>query len=119
MRKRVYIAHPVGQNEERVQNIANAKKWCVWAARKGVAPCANWITLSESLEEDPTTETPQNRALAMECNLAEVEVVEELWLVGGRITPGMLEEADHARRCLIPVIDLTHLGALPPALEAT
>jgi hypothetical protein len=109
MRKVVYIAHPLGAGPDREQNRRNAAKWVAWAARQGVAPVADWIVLSGELEE-----TPANRLLGLECDRALVELCDEVWLVGGRVSPGMAIEAEHARLCLVPVVDKTSLGPLPP-----
>ncbi len=104
-----YIAHPLS-GPDREQNRVNAARWCVWAARsRGVAPVADWIVLSGGYDESPA-----NRAMGLACDLALVARCDELWLVGGRVSPGMQAEADEARRLGIPVVDLTALGALPP-----
>jgi hypothetical protein len=112
MRKVVYIAHPLGAGHDREQNRENAAKWVAWAATvRGVAPVADWIVLSGELTEE-------HRKLGLECDFALIARCDELWLVGGRISPGMQLEADFARRVQIPkqvrVYDMTHLGALPP-----
>lgn len=108
-RRVVYIAHPLGAGADREQNRRNASKWVAWAYRQGVAPVADWIILSGELDE-----TPENRAGGLECDIALVELCDEVWLVGGRVSPGMEIEAGHARLCLVPVIDKTALGPLPP-----
>lgn len=110
--KVVYIAHPLGSGPDRESNRQNAARWCVWALReKGVSPIADWITLSGLLPE-----TPENRRLGLLADCAAVCVVDEVWLVGGRVSPGMQCEADIARMVGKPVIDLTHLGYEPPTL---
>jgi hypothetical protein len=111
--KSVYIAHPLSADtpEQSRKNRENAALWAVWAARvKGVSPSCSWVVLSSVLEE-----TPENRALGIQCDLVQVERADEVWLVGGRISSGMRLEAEHAEHCRIPVLDLTGLGELPPA----
>ena len=106
----VYIAHPLGGGSDREANRINAARWCAWAARaRGVAPVADWIILSGELDE-----SPENRTLGLACDVALVARCDEVWLVGGRVSPGMQVEADAARDLGIPVVDLTSLGRLPP-----
>ena len=108
--KVIYLAAPLGHGPDREQNRANAARWVAWATRKHtVAVIADWIILSGELAE-----TPANRALGLASDLVLVSRADELWLVGGRVSPGMAVEADMARRLGKPVIDLTHLGAVPP-----
>jgi hypothetical protein len=110
----VYLAHPLGAGAAREPNRRAAARWVAWATRThAVAVIADWIILSGELPE-----TPANHALGLAADLALVARADELWLVGGRVSPGMQMEADEARRRGIPVIDLTELGALPPATHA-
>lgn len=80
-----------------------------WAASQGVAPIATWIVLSGELAE-----TPANREFGLAIDVALVERCDEVWLVGGRVSPGMRIEADAARVKGIRVRDLTWMGAMPP-----
>lgn len=107
----VYIAHPLNAatDEERERNRSNAAKWCAWAAMKQrVAPVADWIVLSGVLSEAEGRE----RGLLIDCEL--IGRCDEIWLVGGRISPGMQIEAEHARQMLIPIVDLTDMGYEAP-----
>ena len=109
----VYIAHPLGNGPDRLVNRANAARWCAWAAVvKQVSPVADWIVLSGVLSEE-------HRELGLDCDVALVRRCDELWLVGGRISPGMEIEAAAARDLDIPVIDLTELGYEAPPWEGT
>jgi hypothetical protein len=110
--KNVYIAHPLSAPTKKgiEENRKNAVLWAAWAAtERGVSPSCSWIVLTGVIEE-----TPANRELGLRCDLAQVERVDEVWLVGGRVSAGMRLEADHALSLSIPVIDMTDLGALPP-----
>lgn len=108
--KVVYIAHPLGGGPDREENRARASRWCAWAARsRGVSPVAGWITLSGQWDE-----SAENRALGIACDVALVPRCDELWLVGGRVSPGMEAEASAARAAGVPVVDLTDLGKEPP-----
>jgi hypothetical protein len=104
----VYVAHPLGQGDDRELNRTNAAQWCAYLAElHGIAPCAPWIVISGVWDES-------KRAAGMDINLATIERCDELWLVGGCITEGMAIEAAHARACGITVRDMTGLGYLPP-----
>lgn len=105
--KVVYIAHPLGAGPEREQNRKNAAEWVAWAGET-VAPVATWITLSGEWTED-------RRELGLQIDFALIERCDEVWLVGGRISPGMQLEAAHAVERGIAVIDMTALGSWPPS----
>jgi hypothetical protein len=106
-----YICHPLNAptREGMEQNRRNAAKWVAWAARHGVAPMAMWIVLSGEWEE-----TPENRELGLQIDESQVELCQEIWLCGGRISSGMQREIDKAIASGVKVVDLTHLGELPP-----
>lgn len=108
--KVVYLAHPLGAGPEREDNRRRAARWVAWATvHCGVAVVADWIVLSGELEE-----TPGNRDLGLACDLALVARCDEVWLTGGRVSPGMAMEAAEARKLGKPVLDLTHFGTTPP-----
>ena len=110
--KTVYLAHPYSAPTaaERDANRARAARWAAWAlTERGVSPSCSWIVLTGELPE-----SPENRRLGMAADLAQVEQCTELWLVGGRVTPGMAEEAEYARLHNIPVFNFTSLGDEPP-----
>lgn len=104
----VYIAHALGQGEDREKNRAAAARWVAWAASQGFAPVATWITLAGEWDE-----SSKNRERGIAIDSVLVERCDEVWLCGGRITPGMQHEADHARLRHILVRDLTRLGPEP------
>ncbi|HMI92905.1 MAG TPA: DUF4406 domain-containing protein, partial [Polyangiales bacterium] len=104
--KVVYLCHPLAGEIE--QNRRNAARWVAWATlHMGVAIVADWITLTGELSEE-------HRELGLACDLALVERCDECWLVGGRTSPGMALEAQHARDQGVLVRDLTHLGFACP-----
>lgn len=111
--KVIYMAHPLGAGEDRARNRANAARWVAWiAASFGHAVIADWIILSGEWDE-----SAENRARGLAIDLALVERADEVWLVGGRVSPGMQMEADEARRLGKTVVDLAELGPLPPRLS--
>lgn len=86
----IYIAHPLGADEAREANRARASRWVAWAAlHHSVAPVATWITLAGEWSECAEL---RYRGLDIDCAL--IERCDEVWLVGGRISPGMQIEAD-------------------------
>ncbi len=104
----VYIAHPLGAGPDREANRSRAARWVAWAAAAhSVAPIADWIILSGEWSEDM-----RELGLAIDCAL--VERCDEVWLVGGRVSPGMQIEAARAKARGLRVVDWTHLGAEPP-----
>jgi hypothetical protein len=106
--KLVYIAHPCGGGLDRDENRERASRWCAWALLKhDVSPVADWIVLTSQLSED-------FRAIGLRANLAVLERCDEIWLVGGRVSPGMKIEADYALSKKIKVVDMTELGKEPP-----
>jgi hypothetical protein len=109
-RPAIYIAHPLGAGPDRERNRENAARWVAWFARTFlIAPVATWVTLAGEWDE-----SAENRKLGLEIDLALIAACEEVWLVGGRISPGMAIEAEEARRLGKRVIDLTGFGFEAP-----
>jgi hypothetical protein len=105
-----YIAHPLGAGPDRERNRQNAARWAAWIARTyDVAPIADWIILSGEWEE-----TPENRERGLAIDLELVERCDAIYLVGGRVSPGMAMELEHAKTHGLRVVDLTHLGYEAP-----
>lgn len=109
MRRQTYIAHPLGSGPDREANRRRAALWVAWAALEGANPVATWITLSGVWEESPAL---REKGLKLDCAL--VECCTEIWLCGGRISPGMAIEAEHAKKRGVEVVDFTYLGEWPP-----
>jgi hypothetical protein len=109
--KVVYIAHPLGDDpHKRQSNRASAAQWCAWAAEHcGVCPVAMWIVLSGIWYE-----STKYRNLGLALDKVLIARCDEVWLVGGTISPGMREEELAAKELSIPVINLTDLGLYPP-----
>lgn len=106
--KVIYMAHPLGMGEDRERNRLNAMQWVGWICETfGVAVIADWITLAGVWTEDK-----RDRGLAID--LALVERCDEIWLVGGRVSPGMDIERNAAAQLGKKVVDLTSLGYAPP-----
>ena len=106
--RRVYIAHPLGAGAERGPNRERAARWFCWAAEhEGVSPIAPWITLSGVWDES-------KRELGLSIDFDQIGVCHALWLVGGRVSPGMNAEAKEAHRLDVHVTSLITLGPEPP-----
>lgn len=106
----IYIAHPLGAGADRPRNRMNAARWCASLAKLfEVATVADWVVLSGEWNE-----TEENRNLGLRLDLTLVSRCDELWLCGGRISPGMRMEAERALSLGLAVRDLTTLGYEPP-----
>lgn len=106
----VYMAHPVGGAV--VQNLERAKRWVRWLELfyPEFAIVAPWIVECEVFDDND----PEQRRAGMDRRLAVLERCRGLVLVGGRISDGMTEEIEFARKHNIPIADLIHLGPEPP-----
>jgi hypothetical protein len=116
-RRVVYVAHQLTSQDPAVmdQNRRRAAEWCVWLCQHfEVATVADWIVLSSVLEE-----TPETRALGIDCDLTLIPRCDLLVLVGLRISDGMRQEIGVARAHGVPVIDLTVFGGAPVDYLAT
>jgi hypothetical protein len=105
-----YVAHPLNSatRDGIRSNLAQGALWCAWLAEHfEIAPVAPWIHLASVLEE-----TPENRAMGLECDIATLAVCAELWLLGPRVSPGMRIEALEAFARGKPVRDLTGFDAM-------
>jgi hypothetical protein len=106
--KIVYIAHPIGGDVE--ANLADLRR----IIRKinmqpgaGVVPFVPYYADVVSLDDS----NPDERARGMENGRRVISsgIVDEMWLTGPRISPGMEQERDLAERLGIRVVDFTGL----------
>lgn len=113
----IYLAHPVsGPTPGAITaNLLAARRWLAWAIDHfpAVSPIAPWIVTCEVLDDAREA----HRARGMSINEATIMRCDAVWLTGGRVSKGMLAEARMAMGAGIPVVDFTHLGVDPPALE--
>lgn len=106
----VYVSHPLTAptREEFQENRRAAARWVAKIAKElGVAPIADWITLSgEWSEED-------GRARGLRIDCAQIERCDALIRVGtveaAMKSAGMDVEREHALKFGLPVIDLVGL----------
>ena len=110
----VYMAHPVSSPtpEGVVANLARAKRWYRWIITTfHVAVLADWVLTCEVLDDAK----PSDRRLGMSLNVPLIRRCDEIWLVGGRLSNGMLGEREEAVKNGLVVQDLTLLlGEEPP-----
>lgn len=101
--KVIYVAHvltPIA-GETRDHNRKMASQWCAAIAQTfKVAISADWIILSGQWSEDM-------RELGISTDLEMVSRADEVWLVGPRVSPGMLREAIRGQELRKPVRDFT------------
>lgn len=97
----VYVAHPLGQGEDREANRRAAAEWAGWIAETfEVAISADWIVLSGVWSED-------KREMGLATDMEMVSRSDEVWRVGPRVSPGMALEGEHATRIGKRVRDFT------------
>ena len=108
MKKLVYMAHPLGGSEDRNRNICNAREWRDWFnSIPGICALAPWIEMAEICDEDM-----RDQGLALD--KAVVNICAEVWLCGGRISPGMQLEATWAYEAGKPVWNWIRMGRSCP-----
>lgn len=109
-----WMAHPLSAPtpEGVVANLARAKRWLAWLYRSfiGVDFAAAWIPCCESMNDADPAE--RARGLRFDCEM--VRRCDEFWMVGGRISSGMQQEAHAATVSGKHIVDLTDLGDEPP-----
>jgi hypothetical protein len=109
----VYIAHVLSaaDEDERQANRTFAEEWISWLTWNfPIAPIANWVTWCRFWPESMRT-----RGIAI--NKRHIELCDEAWLVGPRVSEGMLIEASHARSLGKPVHNITAIR-MPSAYRA-
>ncbi len=103
--KLIYMAHPFGGDPA---NLERARRWFAWLCREFPrnAYICNWIIECEIFDDAD----PEQRAasLARQCEIARR--CNAVLLVGGDISPGMMQEA----RAAGSVLDLSMIGDEPP-----
>ena len=118
--KQVYLAHPFTNGmtldpPKGTRNLERAKLWYAWCCRNYQATHhfnIMWlldIEINNANNEGNglVTETKESRQLGMELNFVRISSVDELWLIGKKVSRGMNSEAVFARRCGLPVYNLT------------
>jgi len=112
--KTVFVAHPISGDVK--WNVKKVLKICAEIHTRNIIPIAPYLISLQYLND----EVIEDRKLGMDANheCFYRGFVDELWLFGNRISPGMTEEIKLAREMGIPVIvktkgtrwDLKQLG---------
>lgn len=118
IRTTVYLAHPLSGNFER--NKQNAADWLRFLRRLGTQAISELVGYEFEHRPvimcpwlggaEPDEATPGGREAVLADCKDTVMLYDELWYVGGQISPGMFDESKVAWL----VRDLTHLGEKPP-----
>ncbi len=103
MRKTVYIAHPVGGDVK--GNARKILEICSCVHTQKIIPVVPYLVAIQYLNDDVLEE----RRLGIEANVECFHrgMVDEVWLYGERISPGMREEVLLAFKLNIPVLPMT------------
>lgn len=103
--KLIYLAAPFSPQgaETEASNLYRAKNIYETLSEQHKDCCflAHWILNCEIFKD-----TPENRVLGMRRNFAVIERCDELWLCGPRVSSGMVQEMNYAKRNGKPVINL-------------
>ena len=110
--KLIYIASPYAGDIE--ANISFAKKACRYAIRQGHTPIAVHLLYPQMLDDGD----PVERETGLRLGHRVLEVCDELWCFGSRITSGMAREIEEAQRLGIPIRQIVELEIKQEALPA-
>lgn len=95
-------------------NTAFAKKACWYAIHQGHTPIAVHLLYPQMLDDAEPTE----REIGLRLGHRVLEVCDELWLCGGRVSSGMAREIEEAQRLGIPIRQIGELEIKQEALPA-
>lgn len=115
MRHLAYMAHPLGpEGEQRKKNLDNAAKWFSWLhhAFPHIVFSANWIVLASQWDEATV------RSRGLEIDKVHVSRADFFFMVGGKVSEGMMVEQSKAAACGVHIVDLTCLGWESPSYPA-
>ena len=110
--KLIYVASPYAGDIE--TNTAFAKKACWYAIHQGHTPIAVHLLYPQMLDDAEPTE----REIGLRLGHRVLEVCDELWLCGGRVSSGMAREIEEAQRLGIPIRQIGELEIKQEALPA-
>ena len=110
--KLIYIASPYAGDIE--ANTAFAKKACRYAIRQGHTPVAVHLFYPQMLDDGD----PVERETGLRLGHRVLEVCDEWWCGGSRISSGMAREIEEAQRLGIPIRQIEELEIKQEALPA-
>lgn len=108
MMRMAYLAHRLGAKSPQgvALNLRDSKLWFRWACDNYWPDYAfnmTWVMNCEVYDDADATD----RERGMQRNYVHIKRCDELWLLGPIVSPGMEDEARFARRCGLPVYNLT------------
>jgi hypothetical protein len=108
--KQVYLAHPLSAPTSTgiVHNKEQAQLWLQWACDnyRGTH-CFSMMWLLECANVYTPEQEEESRPAGMKRCLGNIKRCDELWLTGVKVSSGMADEGEYARRCGYRVYDLT------------
>jgi hypothetical protein len=104
----VYLSTPLWQDVPGAMRVA--ERWVAWvlAAYPHIVPFSAWLVWGATMGD------AAGRMRALDCAVEVVQRCDEIWMVGGRITPLMQAEMTSAERYGKRVLDLSFMGLDPP-----
>lgn len=101
--KRVFVCSPFrGADQSEIQNnCTRAERACLYVVRQGHAPFAPHLFYPRFLDD---VGVGRNSGIA--CGLAWLEVCDEVWVFGSKISAGMQMEIEWAKVLGKPVVRL-------------
>jgi len=95
---------PAEQARELLRNIKLAKIGCRLAVEHGCAPIAPHLLYPQFLDD----RDPEERDAGKKCGLQFLNICDEMWVLGRKITQGMAAEIAAANANGIPIFVLEH-----------
>ena len=107
MDKKVFICSPFAatakdkeeKRKETIRNIQTARTASLYAVAEGVIPYTPHLYFPQFLDDDD----PDRRELGQMLGLMWLQECDELWVIGRRISDGMKNEIEMAKKLDIPV----------------
>lgn len=102
--KKVYICSPyrADSKEELRENIAAARRMCREAVDEGNLVLCPHLLYPQFLRD----EVEEEREKGIRAGLAMLEMADEIWMLSGKVSPGMCREIARAGELGIPVVSV-------------
>jgi hypothetical protein len=102
----IYIAHPIGGNIEVNMASVQAIVDQLFTSRPQIYPIAPYLYALRRLNDNK----PDDRLRGTSINKLyfDRQFIDEVWLFGNRVSAGMWEEVQWARKLGIPVVPINH-----------
>ncbi len=98
----IYVCSPYRGDVD--ENTKLARSVCREITLEGHIPIAPHIYFTQFLDDNEETE----RQLGMENAIKLLDLCDEIWVVGDKITPGMAAEIQYAKANDIPIMNRRH-----------